>query len=261
MMAFLNEGLEIRFADERPGHEQSRSFEYTGGIVDFVRHLNESKEPLFRKVGYFEQSEERPRGRGRAAVEHRLLREHPLLRQRHRDHRGRHARGGLPEGAHQRRQPLRQGPEPAEGEGREPRRRGHPRGPDGDPLGAAARPQFEGQTKAKLGNVSMRSLVERTTNEKLAEWLEENPQRSRPDRAEGAARRTGARGGPPGPRPHPAQVRPRRRRPAGQARRLLVARPARVGAVHRRGQLGRRLGARTPATRGPRRSCRSAARS
>jgi DNA gyrase subunit B len=38
-----------------------------------------------------------------------------------------------------------------------------------------AEPQFEGQTKAKLGNVSMRSLVERATNEKLAEWLEENP--------------------------------------------------------------------------------------
>jgi len=36
-------------------------------------------------------------------------------------------------------------------------------------------PQFEGQTKAKLGNTSMRSLVERATNEKLAEWLEENP--------------------------------------------------------------------------------------
>jgi DNA gyrase subunit B len=36
-------------------------------------------------------------------------------------------------------------------------------------------PQFEGQTKAKLGNVSIRSLVERVTNEKLAEWLEENP--------------------------------------------------------------------------------------
>ena len=36
-------------------------------------------------------------------------------------------------------------------------------------------PQFEGQTKGKLGNVSVRSLVERATNEKLAEWLEENP--------------------------------------------------------------------------------------
>jgi DNA gyrase subunit B len=38
-----------------------------------------------------------------------------------------------------------------------------------------AEPQFEGQTKGKLGNVSIRSLVERATNEKLADWLEENP--------------------------------------------------------------------------------------
>ncbi|OWY60279.1 DNA topoisomerase IV subunit B, partial [cyanobacterium TDX16] len=36
-------------------------------------------------------------------------------------------------------------------------------------------PQFEGQTKAKLGNVPMRSLVERATNERLGDWLEENP--------------------------------------------------------------------------------------
>ena len=40
-------------------------------------------------------------------------------------------------------------------------------------------PQFEGQTKAKLGNVPMRSLVERATNEKLAEWLEEHPTEAR----------------------------------------------------------------------------------
>jgi len=38
-----------------------------------------------------------------------------------------------------------------------------------------AEPQFEGQTKGKLGNVSVRSMVEKATNEKLAEWLEENP--------------------------------------------------------------------------------------
>jgi DNA gyrase subunit B len=40
-------------------------------------------------------------------------------------------------------------------------------------------PQFEGQTKAKLGNVSIRSLVERVTNEKLADWLEEHPTEAR----------------------------------------------------------------------------------
>ncbi len=36
-------------------------------------------------------------------------------------------------------------------------------------------PQFEGQTKTKLGNVAMRSLVEKSTNDKLGDWLEENP--------------------------------------------------------------------------------------
>src|ERR671925_10044 len=36
-------------------------------------------------------------------------------------------------------------------------------------------PQFEGQTKAKLGNTSMKTLVQRATNERLGDWLEENP--------------------------------------------------------------------------------------
>ena len=40
-------------------------------------------------------------------------------------------------------------------------------------------PQFEGQTKSKLGNVEMRSLVQRTTNERLADWLEEHPQEAK----------------------------------------------------------------------------------
>ncbi len=36
-------------------------------------------------------------------------------------------------------------------------------------------PQFEGQTKSKLGNVEIRSLVQKVTNDKLADWFEENP--------------------------------------------------------------------------------------
>ena len=58
MMAFLQRGLEIRFRDERPGHEQAVTYKYSGGIEDFARHLNESKEPLFRKVAYYKQAEE-----------------------------------------------------------------------------------------------------------------------------------------------------------------------------------------------------------
>ena len=40
-------------------------------------------------------------------------------------------------------------------------------------------PQFEGQTKGKLGNTSMRSLVQKTTNEALADWLEEHPREAK----------------------------------------------------------------------------------
>jgi DNA gyrase subunit B len=59
IMAFLNKGLEIRFADERKGREAKETFKYAGGIVDYVRHLNASKESLFKKVGSFEQSEDK----------------------------------------------------------------------------------------------------------------------------------------------------------------------------------------------------------
>src|SRR3546814_492506 len=59
MMAFLNKGLEIRFTDERPEHNNERvTFKYDGGIVDFVKHLNTSKDALFSKVGSYEMTEE-----------------------------------------------------------------------------------------------------------------------------------------------------------------------------------------------------------
>src|SRR5205807_571258 len=57
IMAFLNKGLEIRLRDERKGHELEQTYKYTGGIVDFVRHLNTSKEALFKRVGDFESKE------------------------------------------------------------------------------------------------------------------------------------------------------------------------------------------------------------
>ena len=50
VMAFLNRGLEIRFVDERPDAKPPQTFKYKDGIVDYVRHLNASKEALFRKV-------------------------------------------------------------------------------------------------------------------------------------------------------------------------------------------------------------------
>src|SRR5205823_14250510 len=55
--AFLNKGLEIHFVDQRAEREQDQVFKYSGGIIDFVRYLNESKEPLFRRVADYSMTE------------------------------------------------------------------------------------------------------------------------------------------------------------------------------------------------------------
>jgi len=182
-IAFLNRGLHIVFRDRRSGHEQERVFRYEGGITDFVRHLNSAKEPLFEKVGYFRGRESGPdfeqeveiafqwntgyyeaifsyangisTGEGGTheegfkkaltAVVNRYARQHGLLKEKEESLLGEDIREGL----------------------------------TAIVAVKLTNPQFEGQTKAKLGNVSVRSLVERVTNEKLAEWLEENPAEAR----------------------------------------------------------------------------------
>jgi DNA gyrase subunit B len=179
MMAFLNKGLEIRFHDQRAGHTQEVTFRYAGGIVDFARHLNSSKEALFKKVAYYE------------VAEHHQEVEIALQ-----------WNTGFYEGIHS----FANGIATIEGgmheEGfkkaltnvvnRYARAKSLVKEKDDNLLGEDIRegltaiiavrlrdPQFEGQTKAKLGNVSTRSLVERATNEKLSEWLEEHPTEAR----------------------------------------------------------------------------------
>jgi len=177
MMAFLNKGLEIRFADERPDHEQQKvEFRYAGGIVDFVKHVNKTKEALFNKVGYYDGAEDGQEveiafqwntgynsdgihsfANGINTVEggmheegfktaltsvvNKYARAKNLLKEKDDNLVGEDIREGLTAILSVR---LRD-------------------------------PQFEGQTKAKLGNTAMRSLVTRVTNEKLGDWLEENP--------------------------------------------------------------------------------------
>jgi DNA gyrase subunit B len=178
--AFLNAGLEIRFVDKREGHEHEPiTYKYAGGIVDFVGHLNASKEALFKRVAHFEAVE--PEGEVAVALQWNT---------------------GYYEGIHS----FANGISTNEGgmheEGfkraltavinRYARAKGALKEKDENLLGEDIRegltaivsvklqdPQFEGQTKAKLGNVPIRSLVERATNEKLAEWLEEHPTEGR----------------------------------------------------------------------------------
>jgi len=175
IMAFLNKGLEIRFTDERKGREQKEVFKYNGGIIDYVRHLNSSKESLFKKVGYFEQAEETQE------VEVAFQWNSGYYESIHSFANGiSTTEGGMHEEGFRK--------SVTNVVNRYAKKRNLLKEKDENLLGEDIRegltciisvrladPQFEGQTKGKLGNVSMRSLVERATNEKMAEWMEENP--------------------------------------------------------------------------------------
>ena len=176
-MAFLNKGLEIVFNDVRPEKEQELTYQYRGGIVDFVKHLNASKEALFSKVAHYEDEDEDGGQTLDIAIQWNT---------------------GYYEGIHG----YANGISTIEGgmhvEGfktaltsvvnKYARSKNLLKEKEDNLLGEDIRegitaiisvklrdPQFEGQTKAKLGNVPMRSFVQKATNERLAEWLEENP--------------------------------------------------------------------------------------
>ena len=124
-----------------------------------------------------------------------------------------------------------------------------------------ANPQFEGQTKTKLGNTDVKSFVQKVCNEWLADWFERNPAEAKMiiTKASQAARARIAAAA--GPQAGPAQVAAGVRLDAGQAGRLPVHRPARCPSCS--SSRATRPAARPSraATRGSRRSCRSAARS
>ena len=242
MMAFLNKGLEIRFDDERPDHGQSVAYRYAGGIVDFVRHLNGSKEALFKRVSSFEAAE------ADQEVEIALQWNTGYYEAIHSFANGiATVEGGMHEEGFKKAL--------TNVVNKYGRAKGLVKDKDDNLLGEDIRegltaivavklrdPQFEGQTKAKLGNVPMRSLVERATNEKLTDWLEEHPTEGRQvvNKAIQAARaRVAAR---------QARDATRRKSPlegAGLPGKLTDCsspRSPRGRAVHRRGRLGRGIG-------------------
>lgn len=178
MMAFLNKSLQITFSDLREGavNKDEVVYKYDGGIKDFVEHVNASKESLFAKVGFFEAQEEEQEveiafqwntgfntdglhsfANGINTIEggmheegfrtaltgvmNRYAKKRGLLKDKDDNLQGEDIREGLTAIISVR-------------------------------LGE---PQFEGQTKSKLGNVDIRSLVQKTTNEKMSDWLEEHP--------------------------------------------------------------------------------------
>ncbi len=189
MMAFLNRDLEIRSRDRRDGplgagEGEWTAFKYSGGIVDFVSHLNQSKERLFDTVGHYTGSEVI------AGIAHFVEVAFQWNTGFHTDGLHSFANGiaTLEGGMHE------QGFRAAltSSVNAYARSRGHLKEKDANLQGEDIRegltaivsvrisePQFEGQTKSKLGNASMRSLVQRVTHEKLTEWLEEHPAEAR----------------------------------------------------------------------------------
>ena len=122
-------------------------------------------------------------------------------------------------------------------------------------------PQFEGQTKTKLGNSEVEGIVRQVVNEHLGSYLEEHPAGGPRHHRQGGERRPRARGGAQGARPGPEEVRARERGAPGQAGRLLARRPGALRDLPRRGRLGRRQRQAGPRPGRSRPSCRSAARS
>ena len=170
--AFLTRGLRIVLRDERPDGK-TEEFHYEGGISDFVAHVNSGKDPVHKHVIYFEG--ENDDGQVEVAMQwntsyvesvfsynintteggthlsgfraaltgtlNRYARDKGLLKEKEDNLEGEDVREGL-----------------------------------AAVISVKLRnPQFEGQTKTKLGNPPVESLVKTVVNQKLAEFLEEHP--------------------------------------------------------------------------------------
>lgn len=177
IMAFLNAGLEFRVRDLREGVNPTPVVHrYDGGIRDFVKHLNGSKEALFDEVGWFEEVE--------ATEEVELAFSWNTGYQTDGIHSFANGISTIEGGMHEqgfRTALTRTVNNYARDKGMLKEKEENLQGEDiREGLTAIIsvrlqEPQFEGQTKSKLGNVSVRSLVEKATNEKLREWFEEHP--------------------------------------------------------------------------------------
>jgi len=172
--AFLTRGLRIGLVDERVGGE-SVEFRYDGGIKDFVAYINDSKDAVHRHIAYFEN--ETDAGQVEVSMQWNTSYQESVFSFANNIHTvegGTHMQGfrsaltrtlnkyAREKGLLKEKEDNLEGEDVREG------------------LAAVIsvklqNPQFEGQTKSKLGNPSINGLVESTVNAKLAEFLEENP--------------------------------------------------------------------------------------
>ncbi len=189
-MAFLNKGLEIRLVDERTSPNTKDTFKYGGGLVDFVKHLNSKREPLHGQVVNFgevgDEAELEAALQWTSGYTENVL---SFANNINTVEGGTHEEG------------FRKALTRAINEFA--RARGILKEKDPNLVGEDVRegltailslkvrqPQFEGQTKTKLGNTEVRSFVEVALNRLLPEWLTRHPGDARKivEKCVGAAR-------------------------------------------------------------------------
>ncbi|MET8083563.1 DNA topoisomerase (ATP-hydrolyzing) subunit B [Micromonospora sp. NPDC005237] len=178
-MAFLNRALRIHLLDERvaeeeDGRQREVTFFYEGGIADFVRHLNASKNPIHKTVVEFEAEEE-----GMSVEIAMQWNEsygesvYTFANTINTHEGGTHEEGFRSAltsvvNRYGTDKKLLKGDEKLSGEDIR------------EGLAAIisvklANPQFEGQTKTKLGNTPVKSFVQRVCNDRLVDWFDRNP--------------------------------------------------------------------------------------
>ena len=173
-MAFLNKGIKIIFKDEREGQKRNETFHYEGGIREFVKFQNQNKDAVHPDIIYFEVAKEN------CEVEFAMqyTENYNELVMGYANNinttdGGTHIVGfksALTRTLNDYGKKAKILKENDSLSGEDVRE-----GLTAIVSVKLEEPQFEGQTKAKLGNPDMRGFVETTTNENLTAFLEENP--------------------------------------------------------------------------------------
>lgn len=178
-MAFLNKGIKITLKDEREGRKKEEVFHYEGGIKEFVVHLNKNKEALHENVIYFEVIDKDREVE--VAMQYTDRYNEMLLSYANNINTtegGFHMVGfktaltRVFNDYARRNKFLKESDDALSGEDiRE--------GLTAVISVKLTEPQFEGQTKTKLGNSDMRGFVETATADNIVAFLEENPNQAK----------------------------------------------------------------------------------
>jgi len=178
-MAFLNRGLRIVIRDERPEDPKVEEYRFDGGLVEYVEYLRKTRTPVHEQVFYFEAS--RPEAEIELAMQYDSgfsENTHTFVNNINTHEGGAHLTGlkaALTRTINdyaKRNNLLKKADESLSGDDVR----------EGLTCVLSIRvmePQFEGQTKTKLGNSEVRGAVEAAVNEHLQIWLDENPKAAR----------------------------------------------------------------------------------